>query len=220
MSVDILYPVSDAVSSDWDVYPSSPTTHYDKVDDGSTHDGDSTYIYEETIGLEDEQNALFNQGNHSIPVGATINHVTVAIYAKRTHNFAPNIRIKVRLNATDAESANIAPSTSAYTEYTEQFDEKPGGGSWVRNDIDNTDFGVWLVGSGKNGEVRVTSVEMRVDWTVAVSITAHSVMGIGVVKETVLPAIIPFEHRPADKSNGSLGRSAFHGRSQFRGRGT
>jgi len=73
MATVTLRPSSDSTIVECLIYPTTPTTHFDKVDEETPND-DTDYVYANTTGVFRD---LFNKLASGIPTGSTINSVTI-----------------------------------------------------------------------------------------------------------------------------------------------
>ena len=100
--------------------PASPTTHWDKVDDGMTHDGDTTYAIAEEHGVIDR----FILGDISTPDGTPDINVTVFAYAKRLSTGGATFECGLYIGSTYYQGAD-GSANSDWTEYTYMWDLNP-----------------------------------------------------------------------------------------------
>lgn len=83
----------DAVTGTWNIYPASPTTYYDKVEDAiGTPDDDATYIYCTAKGR-----ITFTFSAFSIPSNATITNVNIYFRHKKIANGGANIGTVIKV---------------------------------------------------------------------------------------------------------------------------
>jgi hypothetical protein len=114
-------PTGDGTASgvEWAVYPVSPASHYDKVDEPDPHDGDAT-IWDT---IEDLTNRIsrVTKAVLGLPAGATITAVRLKGYAKKVSGGAvcnPALYFGFRIGGVDSLSADLAPSSTSYTLYS------------------------------------------------------------------------------------------------------
>jgi len=145
------------------VYPITPSTHWDKVDD-VTSDGNNTYVrtLSSTAWTED----LYQIANHSTGSGQ-INYVRV--YAVASHETSSplqnNFRIHIKTNGVEYNGTELTTTTS-YTTYSYDWNTNPQTGSaWTWTEIDNIQAGVSLTRAKNNVGTRCTQVYVQVNYT-------------------------------------------------------
>jgi len=140
----------------WDIYPTTPTTHYDKVNETSP-DNDATYIY---TNVEPESD-LFTLTDTSQT--GTINSVTVWARIKTLGN--ERTKIGVKTYGISYWSASIIVTTS-YADYSAAWTTNPNTtASWTWTEINNLIAGVQHDNIGGAAENRVTMIWAVVDYT-------------------------------------------------------
>lgn len=99
-------------SVQWDaVYPTSPTTHYDKVDEQGVNDGDTTYVYTSTGSDLD----IFNMADMSEPAaGYDIDVTTFAVH-KKAASQPNNFQAGIRIGTTNYIGINVGPTNGVWT---------------------------------------------------------------------------------------------------------
>ena len=157
MSETILYPVSDA-SVVFTPYPASPTTHYDKIDESGTHDGNSTYVYKSVTAGED----LFNLTDWS-DTGDTINSVEVLMVCKKNGTAGSKMQPFLVLGSNSVYGTDNALTIDTWIEYRETL-TRPGGGSWTEADLDDLQVGIKAT-PGKNSNGYCTQLQVIVTHT-------------------------------------------------------
>src|SRR4030042_1961229 len=155
------------ISVTWDIiFPTTPTTHYDKVDDPiGSHDGDSTYIQNATVNEYD----IFGFSAFSIPSDSTGISVTVHVIARRASSGTNNVRPGLRVNASNYSGTGCNP-VSSYADCSYTWTTNPNtSAAWTVADINGTDsaplqgFGVTSTDVSPNP--RVTQVYIEVTYT-------------------------------------------------------
>lgn len=161
------FPTGDiSAAGTWSVYPTSPTTKWDKVDE-TPHDSDSTYLLHGTTA----GNALFSFSAFSIPAGSTISDLTVTLVARDntsgTNKMQPAITVNGTNYLTTSTSTNVATSYGPISyAYTTNPDT---GAAWTVDDINgigsNTLQGFGVRSADANPQIRVTQVFAEVNYT-------------------------------------------------------
>jgi hypothetical protein len=107
-----LMPTSDS-SVNWDtVFPASPTTHYDKLDE-STYDSDTTYVTTATSADRD----VFGMADVSTPSGTPAYDIQVWAWAKKANGGSMNLQFGMVSGGTDY-SAYSGTLTTSYLNYS------------------------------------------------------------------------------------------------------
>ena len=75
MSTVTVRPTSDGALVECSIYPTSPTTHYDKVDEDPPNDA-TDYVYGDDVGGVAKRDSYI-KGSTGIPDGSTINSITI-----------------------------------------------------------------------------------------------------------------------------------------------
>jgi hypothetical protein len=116
--VEALLPASDDTTIQWSIFPSSPTTHFSKVDDGSAthtvsnaaHDSDATYIFSTADGQTD----YFNMSDLLFLAG-TINGVMVRVAARLSTSGSRTFKVRYKdVTPTEVSGSNIVITQTAY----------------------------------------------------------------------------------------------------------
>lgn len=120
---EIIRPTSD-VSVNWDtVYPASPTTHFDKVDE-VTSDSATTYVGTATpsdIDIFD----MTNMSNEDRGEYTEIDAVTLWAYAAKTASGTANFQMGVRISSTNYVGVSTTTLLTSYTNFTHTYDVNP-----------------------------------------------------------------------------------------------
>jgi len=195
MPFAVLYPTSDIVANWPSIYPTDPSTHYDKVDDSyGLPDDDSTYI--ETDDTQTPYADRYGKGTLSLPAGATITSVQVLMRARRVPlnpSFPSNPRIygglRISGNSYFGDTTRTI-SNDSYDYFLDTWENNPATGNpWTLDDINNTLEGFSVLGnSGRTYDpgigiywytlVRATQVLLIVNYEVAVPV-ARRFLGDG-----------------------------------------
>jgi hypothetical protein len=125
-----LMPTSDS-SVNWDtVYPASPTTHYDKLDE-STYDSDTTYVTTATSSDRD----VFGMADVSTPPGTPTYDIQVWAWAKKASGGSMNLQFGMVAGGTDY-SAYSGTLTTGYLNYSAGWTTNPKTvAEWTLSDI-------------------------------------------------------------------------------------
>lgn len=126
-----LVPTSD-VQAQWDVvYPASPTTHFDKLDDPGTvslGDSDSTYVNTATVTDVD----IFGMSDMSDPGTGYSLTVTIYLVHKKTATQTCNIQGGIRIGTTNYQGISVNPTNGVYTNTSSTaWTTNPAGGAWT-----------------------------------------------------------------------------------------
>jgi hypothetical protein len=116
------------------------TTNADRVDDGASPDGDTTYVSSST--LDDDE--LYTHGNITLTNTDTYYAVVVRHLSRKEDAGDRQMRCLARSVATEAES--VATGVGAEFRYYDGiFEVDPnGGGAWTQSSINAAEFGVTI----------------------------------------------------------------------------
>jgi hypothetical protein len=115
--------------------PSNADDNYENVDD-TTADGDGTYNYAESSGLQDSYAITDTTPDVTIEPGQAIAAVIPYVQARRTDTSVDStIKVGTRLSATNELSAEKVLNV-AYNTVMDRQVTKPGGGLWTESDLD------------------------------------------------------------------------------------
>ena len=139
-----LYPMSDSTVA-LQIFPTSPATHFDKVDDlPSSPNDDTDYVFAST-GSVPAILDMYNLTNHTTETG-TINYIQVFTRAKAYptgQSATGEYKHKITCGAGNALSPNYAPVSTAYQPYSTIWTTRPADGlAWTWTDIDALVAGV------------------------------------------------------------------------------
>jgi len=169
----IYRPNADGDALNWDgVYPTSPTTHYDKVDDAGVGDGDATYVYKGTFppnGIPIELYHVTDPGAGELN-DSTINYVRVYSRMRCVGGTTGGTEY-VYINGWSSSYWGDPGHTYSgdcdefsYVQYYTQWNVNPETGvAWTKSDITNLQ-----IGTGKtngNYTLRDTQVYLYVDFS-------------------------------------------------------
>lgn len=137
-----IYPLSDS-SVAQSIYPTSPSTHFDKVDeDKLSPNDDDDYVYTVSPTIQSD---VWNMQNHTTETG-TINYIQVFTRARANICVqSPSGTFQQRISGTgvgSATSTNYAPMSTTYKQLSTIWSTKPAGGAWTWTDIDNLLTGI------------------------------------------------------------------------------
>lgn len=125
-SSDTLVPTSD-VSIGFDAtYPTSPTTHYDKVDEGVSHDSATTYNRAITNGDKD----IYGLEDMSDPGVADLD-VTIYVVAQDVSTGTAYFDAGVVISSTEYVGINDQSAPNTWTSYNYFWETNPAGGEWT-----------------------------------------------------------------------------------------
>lgn len=150
---------TDSGTNEWT--PSSGTDHSALVDDGSSHDSDSTYLSTSASGNEER----FETTDASIPGTATIDSVESCTVAKRVSG-QRQLRNLLHHDATYTGSTyTLAGGDTAYSERCDDFTAQE---SWQPADFNGDASSADVAfdsGTSKGGNGRVTASYIKVTYT-------------------------------------------------------
>ena len=142
----------------WNIYPTTPTTHFDKVYDWPTHDSDATYVYtnlanrKESFALEDPAAQAWE-----------ISSVRIVAYARQTTG---NEKLfgYLRISSIDYSSTASYIPTTEYARYTFDWGLNPyTAAPWQWGEMAALVAGVISFANGPwSGELRVTQLYVEI----------------------------------------------------------
>ena len=121
------------------------TSNYQAVDEGMNGNGDTDYVYGNTVGYKD----LYNIGNLNIPDGSEIKRVWVTAAARNTTASGGKIALGIKSGTTEDWSNDITLGLN-YANYDGKiYTKNPAtNNAWTKNDIDNLQIGVKITEVG------------------------------------------------------------------------
>lgn len=161
MSETILRPVADDSVAGWSVYPTSPTTKFDKIDEAS-HDGDSTYILKSLA----EGEAIFDLTDWS-DSGDTIDKVEVVATYRKTGGFTPTGQLGLKLSTGEVSRGTATAANASYTEERHEITRPNDGDTvWLESDLDGLQV-MFKAVPAKSSDIYLTKLEVIVTHTAA-----------------------------------------------------
>jgi len=163
-----LRPSADGDLLQLSIYPASPATHFDKVDE-ATSDGDTTYVKYSDTAAQETKRDLYNLPE--IPSGSIINSVTTYIVVRNDVSGRGNYATTIKTNATVYDGTTYSPSLLAWNTYSTTYTTNPNtGAAWTVAQIDALQIGVKMMGEYDAGAGtylagRCTQVYAVVDYT-------------------------------------------------------
>jgi hypothetical protein len=137
--IDVVLPQADGVTNDWPVLnPTTPTTHFDKVED-ATPDDDSSFVASDAVAdLE-----LFDFVELPDPGGVSpIFGVQLGMYTRKEKSAARSIKGKTRSGGTNY-SGTTQPLLLTYQYLFQTWDEDPDtAADWIEANINLAEFGI------------------------------------------------------------------------------
>jgi len=177
MVIVTLRPIADGAYKQWRIYPTTPTTHYDKVDEETPNDAVDYITSRFADGADHYVYDTFIKPPTGIPQGSTINSVTV---------YSRGIAVKTILKVVAPWTEVLLVDGTLYTGYPHYYTTwtttyrtwatNPKTGSpWTLNDVEALEFGAYgedgYDDDGNETWVSVTAVWMEIDYTPPVIIT-------------------------------------------------
>jgi len=147
-----LYPTGDAYAGFPNIYPTTPTTHYDKVDE-ATADDDATYVYTGTGG----GTCIDRYYKTTLSIGTSkIAAVDIIIRYK-----GRNLQVGFYIGGT-LYLSSILPTKSTWTTTNVRWLKNPAtGNDWTQNDVNNAQL-VVQASPGVGYSTAFTQVYIRV----------------------------------------------------------
>ncbi|NMB82938.1 MAG: hypothetical protein GYA14_14090 [Ignavibacteria bacterium] len=181
-NVITLRPTSDGDSKECSIYPTSPTTHYDKVDE-ATSDSDSTYIYASSMLDIISKLDLFNKPD--ITGNLKISQVKVYAKAKKQSGTTATYQVclSIKIGGT-VYNSSFSTTTTSYANYSNVWTTNPyTGNPWNWEDINNLQIGA-TIKVGGNSEVvqRVHITQIWAEVTTNIEITSTKNLNFSVLK--------------------------------------
>jgi len=161
-TTNYLYATSDNSIGFDATYPSSPTTHFDKIDE-VTHDDDTTYNTAITNGDRD----VFNIGDLSGIVGAPVFHVVIHYWAMRAATGTSYMDVGLRISTSDYVGINDVSAGATYAELTYEWTISPATSSaWTESEINSVL--IYMQCDDATPDVKVTQcyLEIQIDYAI------------------------------------------------------
>jgi hypothetical protein len=165
------------------VYPASPTTAYDKVDDPiGSPDDNSTYIYLTAAGR-----CLFTFTAFSVPAGAAVSRVSVFYRHKKTASQSCNIRAALKVGGSyyDTTDAGVNPTNGTWNSTTYDYPVNPKTGvAWTADDVNGVganglqQFGLYSSDASPNPYVTAVYIEVAYTQSFSVGVSLGSAAGL------------------------------------------
>jgi len=165
-----LRPNADGDLLDLAIYPSTPATHFDKVDE-ETSDGDSTYVYYLDSTEQLTRRDLYNLPDGIIPDGSTINSVTVYVVVRNVVSGRGVYATTIKTGGVVYDGTLNVPLGTAWNTYSTTYTTNPNTGvAWTISEIDALQIGIKMRGEYyPPSEVyisgRCTQVYVVIDYT-------------------------------------------------------
>ena len=161
-TTNYLYTTSDNSIGFDATYPTSPTTHFDKIDEVS-HDDDTTYNTAVTSADRD----VFNIGDLSGIVGTPVFHVVIHYWAMRAATGTSSMDVGLRIGSTDYVGINGVSAGATYAELTYEWTISPATSSaWTESEINSVL--IYMQCDDASPDVRVTQcyLEIQIDYSI------------------------------------------------------
>lgn len=171
MATVTLRPTGDGTYKQWLIYPTTPTTHYDKVDEATPNDGTDYLDSGFDDGAAHDVYDTFLKPSSGIPAGSTINSVTVysnglVVPTAAGVKVVWNEALLVGGTLYKGASHNYTSWTTTSTTWTTN---PKTGAAWTLSDVENLEFGVYGADRydtiGNETWAQVTAVWLVIDYT-------------------------------------------------------
>ncbi|MFC1918380.1 hypothetical protein ACFLWW_00175 [Chloroflexota bacterium] len=186
------------------VIPTTPTTHWDKVDD-ITSDDDSTYVYTQNFVYPNWTEDLYQIADHSTGQGQ-INYVRVYAVARSSVDPGgadPTFRIHIKTNGVEYNGTELQTTTS-YVTYSYDWNTNPQTGqAWTWTEIDSLQAGVSLLRPKNNQDTRCTQVYVEVNYTSISYETSGTVTSINLLSGETVLSIDSFDYNASAIPSGT-----------------
>ena len=165
----VAYPSGDiSAAGTWAVFPTSPTTKFDKVDEVGANDGDTSYLTHGTTA----GSALFSFSAFSIPAGAIITNLTVTVVARDVTSGKNAVQPAISVNGTNYLTTSTSTEVpTAYTAISYAYTTNPlTPAAWTVADINGTGTrplqGFGVSSADASPAFRITQVYATVNYTI------------------------------------------------------
>lgn len=178
-TTETLVPTSDIATGFDTIYPVSPTTHYDKVDDGASHDSADTYCRAVTNADQD----IYGLGDMADPGTADLD-VTIHIVCQDAGTGFAYLDAGVYLSSTCYVGVNDQQVPNSWTEYTYTWETNPDtSAEWAYGEINGMGACVAVADAAPDVDVTsvwiVVSIDYASSYTLDVQLTYSSVTSTG-----------------------------------------
>ena len=172
MATVTLRPNADGTYLQCLIYPTTPTTHYDKVDEATPNDA-TDYIHSGFgDGLSHYVHDTFKKPASGIPAGSTINSVTVYSRGKviATPGGLKAYWTESLLIGGTLYNGTVSHQDTAWTTRSTVWRTNPAtGAAWTLSDVEALEFGAYLNDTydagGNETWAQVTAVWLVIDYT-------------------------------------------------------
>jgi hypothetical protein len=154
-TAQVLRPTANGTHQEWGEVFGSGTTHWDRVEE-TTADDSGSYIFDNSWNGTERDTYQLSDTSFT-----TISSVLVCVRAARiTTNDNNNVRVMIRSNTTDAQSASPKTLSSTWTTVCEAWNNDPATGSaWTPSAVNALQAGMRnAMGPSGGGGVGVTQV--------------------------------------------------------------
>jgi len=138
-----LRPNGNVEVSDFNFVGAGVTTHYQAVDEGPSHDGDTSYIVSAQAGQREAKTGLFNV--QDLTGDDSIDYVRVRVVCKIDNNPNPvfaSPALRVGGTGTTYTNETFTELDENYQTITFTANQNPNGGDWTGGNIDALQIGV------------------------------------------------------------------------------
>jgi hypothetical protein len=165
-------PISDDVVQFPQIYPTTPTTHYDKVDETTPNDGTDYVSAAASDGLTHTFRDFYNKQATGIPSGSTINSVTIYIRYqgyKTTLGKIGSCATSIKLG-TNTKDGSVTTGTPLWYTKSDTYTTNPWtSAAWTLTDVENLKIGcmgndVYDTG-GEESAPSISTVWLVIDYT-------------------------------------------------------
>lgn len=168
-TTNTLVPTSD-VSVGFDAtYPTSPTTHYDKVDEGASHDSAATYNRAITNADRDE----YGLTDMADPTGTYDLDVTIYVIEQDTSTGTAYFDAGIVLSSTSYVGINDQAAQNAWTSHEYTWEANPAGGEWTYSVINGMNVFVEVYDAAPDVDVTSVYIVVSIDYTASYTLDAQ-----------------------------------------------
>lgn len=164
-----LVPTSD-ISVGFDTtYPASPTTHFDKVDEGASHDSATTYNRAVTNADCD----IFGLGDMADPTGSYDLDVTLYFIMQDAGTGTAYGDAGVYISTTKYVGVNDQSAPNSWTQYSYAWEANPAGGEWTYTTINGMGVYVEFADAAPDVDVTTIYIVVSIDYTASYTLDAR-----------------------------------------------